>query len=252
MPDTRPLRVAVVDPALDPTLPMWGSCTGGWQPGGVAWLGLLLAAGVPVTAGDDGRGLLIAGDTNSPACAAAVDRALSVGRPVITAPPPDDPAEALALVRDALGALVRPDLRGVLVLRLDDPGASVRRHLRSWRHPDVTSRTWAALWDELSRSHGRVSVFCCPGWVTEKGEILSSRHVNGEEWAALDRGVSLGVADLECHGFTHLDPRLDEWVAAPDRFDAEDWYREFHPPRQPVEPSVAEQAATIGRWQAEC
>jgi hypothetical protein len=32
-----------------------------------------------VTAGDDGRGMLIAGDTRDPACAAAVDRALSDG-----------------------------------------------------------------------------------------------------------------------------------------------------------------------------
>ena len=39
---------------------------------------------------------------------------------------PTGPAR-LDAVRDALGALVRPDLRGVLVLRLDDPGAAVRR-----------------------------------------------------------------------------------------------------------------------------
>ena len=33
------------------------------------------------------------------------------------------------------------------------------------------------------------------------------------------------------HGFTHVDPDLDAWSRAPDRFDDADWYRELWPPR---------------------
>jgi hypothetical protein len=200
----------------------------------LAWLGVLTAAGVPVrgVAALDGEpgGLVI-------------DESFG--------PPPDDPADALARVRDALGALVRPDLRGVLVLRLDDPGASVRRYLDWWRHDDVPRAAWDALWNAL-RGFGRVSVFCCPGWVDEDGAVRASREVNPDEWAALDAGVHGGLADLECHGFTHLHPDLAAWRVADDRFTAAEWYRELWPPRAPQEPDVDAQAEILATWQDAC
>ena len=230
----RPLRVTVVDPALDAAAPMWGDATATWQPSGVAWMGLLTAAGVPV------RG--VAALDEEPAGLVIDDR---FGRP------PDDPAEALSLVRDALGAVVRPDLRGVLVLRLDDPGAAVRRHLDSWRHDDVAPAAWASLWDAL-RGFGRASVFCCPGWVDDDGTVRPSREASPTEWAALDDGVVAGLIDLECHGFTHLHPDTTAWVAAPDRFAAAEWYREMWPPREREEPAVEVQAGILGAWQRAC
>src|SRR5437763_11358040 len=126
------LRVTVIDPALDPEAPVWGDAAGGWQPAGVAWMSLLAAAGVPV--GGDGGLAIVA---NPDATPDAADRARREGRAVLIGPPPDDPVEALAAVRDALGALVRPDLRGVLVLRLDDPGPPLQRHLARCAHHDV-------------------------------------------------------------------------------------------------------------------
>ena len=154
-------------------------------------------------------------------------------------------------VTEALGALVRPDLRGVLVLRLDDPGASVRRYLGAWRHEDVPATTWAALWRTLE-GFGRVSVFACPGWVRPDGSVVASRDESPLEWAALDDGVAAGVADLECHGFTHFDPDTSAWAAALDRFDDIGWYRELWPPRLEHEPPVAEQEALLAAWQAAC
>src|SRR5881394_1936515 len=132
---------------------MWGHARGGWQPASPAWLGLLSAAGVPCRAlatedADDGAGLLIVGEPDE--WPEALDRAARAGRTTLTGPPPPDPGDALAAVRNGLGALVRPDLRGTLVLRLDDPGAAVKRHLTSWRHPDVAPEAWAALWNELT------------------------------------------------------------------------------------------------------
>jgi hypothetical protein len=154
-------------------------------------------------------------------------------------------------VRDALGALVRPDLRGVLVLRLDDPGAAVRAHLAPWRHDPVGEEAWDALWAAL-RPFGRASLFCCPGWVDADGTVRDSRTVNPGEWAALDRAVAEGLGDLECHGYTHVDPDVDEWLAAPDRFADEAWFRELWPPRRAAEPSRADQAARIALWQQAC
>jgi hypothetical protein len=170
---------------------------------------------------------------------------------VLVGRPPDDPMTALAAVRDSLGALVRPDLRGVLVLRLDDPGASVRRHLDGWAHDDVAPETWRALARSL-RGFGRVSIFCCPGWVEADGTVHSSRDVNPSEWDALDDLVGAGLADLECHGFTHVHPDTAAWAAAPDRHEAPEWYREMWPPRQTHEPSVDAQARIIAAWQSAC
>jgi hypothetical protein len=242
------LTVSILDPAFDPLAPMWGDARDGWVDPAFDWLGTLSAAGVPVRplsdpAHDDGEGLLIVPRADF----AAADP----GRPVLYGEPPPTAPERLAAVRDALGALVRPDLRGVLVLRLDDPGAAVRRHLGWWRHDAVAQPAWDALWGAL-RGFGRLSAFCCPGWVADDGTVQDSRLVNPEEWAALDAAVADGLADLECHGYTHLDPDLDAWRAADDRHDDEAWYRELWPPRRPTEPPWEAQADRIARWQAAC
>src|SRR5205823_10666003 len=131
----------------------------GWVEEAFEWLGTLAAAGVPVTAiddpvHDDGAGLLLVPRPET--ALEAIERAHAAGRPVLTGPAPAFAPQRLAAVRDALGALVRPDLRGVLVLRLDDPGAAVRRHLRWWRHEAVAPPARQALWGSL-RGFGRMS-----------------------------------------------------------------------------------------------
>jgi hypothetical protein len=227
---------------------MWGDGSGGWQPPAFEWLGTLAAAGVPVLAGpdasvDDGEGLLLVPDPD------AVAFESRPGRPVLTGAPPES-GRRLAAVRDALGALVGPDLRGVMALRLDDPGASVKRHLDGWAHTDVPADAWSALWDALG--DGRMSIFCSPGWVTEDGEVVLSRSANPMEWVHLDEGVARGRVDLECHGFTHVDPDLEAWQAAADRSANPAWFREMWPPRQAEEPTVEAQRAVLQRWQDAC
>ena len=263
------LRVVVLDPTLDE----WASQRGrGGRPSALprrrklwarrappgphafSWPSILGAAGVPhrvVTdpAADDGGGLLILPDPDAAPDAAA--RALELQRPLLTGPPPPRPSQALACVRDALGALARPDLRGVMLLRLDDPGGASGTYLRGWAHPPVPGPTWDALWARV-KEFGRLSVFCSAGWVTEDGQVVPSRDARPELWAALDDGVSAGVADLECHGYTHLHPDTTAWAAAPDRFDSDSWYREMWPPLDPVEPAVESQEAIIAAWQAAC
>jgi hypothetical protein len=218
------------------------------------WVSLLATAGVPHAAidradRDDGEGLLVVPCPG--AWPAAVARARADARPVVEGPPPARPSEALAVVQSALGALVRPDLRGVLVLRLDDPGGVTGTYLRPWAHPPVPSEAWAALWSNVGEI-GRLSVFCSPAWVDEDGALRPSRAAQPDVWAALDQGVASGVADLECHGFTHLHPDRASWARAPDRFESKDWYREMWPPRERVEPSVESQEEIVSAWQAAC
>jgi hypothetical protein len=242
------LCARVVDPELDADLPMWGDASDGWASSAFDWVGKLAAAGVPFTGSadpvaDDGAGVLI---TPSGSAGFRTGR-----RPHITGPPPDSVEATLDLLASALGAVVLPDLRGVLVLRLDDPGAAVKRYLESWRHPDVSDEAWDALWETLATAGGRASIFCSTAWVRPDGEVVSSRDENPAEWRALDRGVALGVAELECHGHTHMDPDTHAWARAPDRFSADHWFRELCPPRRSTEPSVDEQASVLRSWQTQ-
>jgi hypothetical protein len=234
------LRVTVVAPELLATRGTWGDGSGGWQPNAVAWVSRLTELGVPydvIDARAGSAGLVIDAED----CGVDADD-------VISGPPPVAVAETLQVLADHLGAVVVPDLRGVLVLRLDDPGAAVKEHLKGWAHPPVTDETWRELWRALD-GFGRLSVFCCPGYVRVDGAVVDSRDALPREWAALDDGVRRGVADLECHGFTHMDPDVEAWTLAPDRFDNADWYRELWPSRLEQEPTVTQQAGILHRWQ---
>jgi len=240
---TTALRVTVVAPELDPAAAMWGDPSGGWQPPVTAWIGRLAALGVPYDVTRqvrrDRAGLVI---DPSGAAGPAADR-------VLVGPPPDSAEETLQVLAAALGAVVVPDLRNTLVLRMDDPGAAVKQHLRGWAHEPVSEEAWAALWSALD-GFGRVSVFCCPGYVQDDGSVVDSRAVLPDEWSHLDDGTTRGLAELECHGFTHMHPDTAAWAAAPDRYDDVRWFRELWPPHLEEEPSVAAQAGRLRSWQA--
>jgi hypothetical protein len=234
------LRVTLVDPSLTLDQGMWGDPSGGWQPEGAAWLGRLAAVGVPyevrATAAGEVDGCLV-----DPYDLTGVPGALSGG-------PPETAEETLQLLAERLGAVVVPDLRGTLVLRLDDPGAAVKEHLSSWAHPPMSAADWEALWGALS-GFGRVSLFCCPGYVLADGSVVDSRIELPDEWQAMQAGVAGGLADLECHGFTHMHPDTAAWAGAPDRLDDLRWFRELWPPHLAEEPAVQAQAGRLRAWQ---
>lgn len=237
------LRVTVVDAAFE-AAGMWGDCSGGWRPPGLEWLGRLRALGVPCAArarlSSPPAGLVITAD----ATGAGVP-----GERVLVGPPPPTGEETLLMLAQAMGAVVVPDLRGVLVLRLDDPGAAVKEHLTPWAHRPMGAADWAALWRTLD-GFGRLSAFCCPGYVRADGSVVDSRTERPEEWAGLADGVRRGLADLECHGWTHMHPDLRAWAQAADRLGDPGWFRELWPPGTPQEPSVDEQAERLSRWRA--
>jgi hypothetical protein len=241
------LCVRVIDPVLELDAAMWGNATESWVPPALDWLGTLAAAGVSVSAGpdashDDGEGLLLLPDPD------AMEVPIAPGRPVLTGTPPEGTTARLDAVRDKLGALVTPDLRNVLVLRVDDPGAAVKDYLEGWRHDDVSPEAWSSLWGAVG-PRGKVSLFCCTGFVREDGSVVDSRAERPAEWRLLDEGVARGVAALECHGHTHMHPDLQSWRSARDRFTADVWYREFWPPGLEMEPSVEAQVQILQRWQ---
>lgn len=234
------LRVTVVDHALTADQGMWGDPSGSWLPPGPAWLGRLAALGVPYDVCSDLEG--------DPAGCLVDPHGVTGAAEALVGPPPETAEETLQLLAGRLGALVVPDLRGTLVLRLDDPGAAVKEHLSSWVHPPMSGSDWQALWDALS-GFGRVSVFCCPGYVRADGSVVDSRIQLPDEWRCLDEGVAAGLADLECHGFTHMHPDTAAWMADPDRRDDIRWYRELWPPHLVQEPPVQAQASRLRAWQ---
>lgn len=240
---TVALRVTVVDAGLDPAAGMWGDPTSGWRPPAAEWVGRLRTLGVPCDIRQNldapVPGIVVAPDPDAEGVA---------GENVITGGPPPTGEATLRLLAAALGAVVVPDLRGVLVLRLDDPGAAVKVHLRSWAHPAVSAEAWAALWTAAGTA-GRLSVFCCSGWVDDDGTVLDSRAASPEEWGHLDEGVARGIASLECHGWTHMHPDAAAWAGATDRHDEVAWFRELWPPTVTAEPSVDAQAERLRLWQ---
>lgn len=241
---TIELRVTVVDPELAATTGMWGDGTGGWLAPAAAWVGRLAALGVPYdvrpSLSEPVNWLVV--DPTGTAGDVAGDR-------IIVGAPPATAEQTVELLVENLGALVLPDLRNVLVLRLDDPGAAVKEHLSSWAHAPVGAEGWSALWEAVD-GFGRLSVFCCPGYVRDDGSVVSSRDVLPEEWASLDEGVRRGLTDFECHGYTHMHPDTERWSRAGDRSNDEDWFRELWPPKQPDEPQVHEQEQRLRAWQA--
>src|SRR4051812_24051113 len=157
------LRVTVVDAELAGTAGMWGDPSGAWQPAGAAWVGRLAALGVPYDVRADATrpvtGLVV--DPTGALTDVAADR-------VIVGEPPATAEQTLRLVADQLGAIVVPDLRHTLVLRLDDPGAAVKEHLESWAHAPVGADGWRGLWRALG-GVGRGAGFCCPRYVGAGG-----------------------------------------------------------------------------------
>ena len=156
-------------------------------------------------------------------------------------------------------------LERVGVLRLDDPGTSQNAYLQTWMYPTMTVSQWRAVQDVLARYDAQMSVGVVVGWVDdgdrERGElwlrgqplaervpgrVYPSRLVryqhNATGWIydveAQARFFQSRPArlDFEVHGHTHLTPDITSWLAAPDRYRNEDWYREFfiahvRPPR---------------------
>ena len=158
------------------------------------------------------------------------------------------------------------DLEGSLVLRMDDPGGSQNVHLQSWSYPKLREADWAAIAADLKRRQARVAIGYVGGWVDDGDPARGVLRVGGQvpgripgrvypsprvrysprveyrdragyapgavqDYEAEFRGIQAlrraGLGDVELHGHTHMHPDTASWSTAPDRFEAESWYREL-------------------------
>jgi hypothetical protein len=159
------------------------------------------------------------------------------------------------------------DLRGIVALRMDDPGASASVHLDPWSYEKLDPGGWEELGRLLTEADARLTIAYTPGWVddgdAERGELLvggrpvervpgrvhpspsviyRGRRVPSADCEAEFRAVSelraQALCTVEMHGYTHVHPELERWARAPTRHEKLGWYRELGP----------EVASTVRRW----
>jgi hypothetical protein len=155
------------------------------------------------------------------------------------------------------------DLEGSLVLRMDDPGGAQNVYSKSWSYPKLGEDDWASLGTELHQRNARLSIGYVAGWVDDGDATRGHLEVDGRkpprvpgqvypsplvkysdragnalgrvhDYEAEYRGIqalrAAGRGDVELHGYTHLHPDTLSWARAPDRYEAECWYRELGAP----------------------
>lgn len=152
------------------------------------------------------------------------------------------------------------DFERTLVLRMDDPGGAQNVHSKNWSYTKLTESEWCSITDDLERRNARLSIGYTSGWLDDgdadrgdlrikgtsvsrkPGLVYPSPHVRYEDrhghspgtvhdYESEFRGIQAlrraGRGDVELHGFTHMHPDTEAWLAAADRYEATLWYREL-------------------------
>jgi hypothetical protein len=159
------------------------------------------------------------------------------------------------------------DHAGTVVLRMDDPGGAENVWNAGWNYPKLDAGQWAGIGRTLRRYKARLSVFYVPGWVddgdpsrgtlTVGGRAVARRpgavhpspriaytdrtgHAPGRvydgraEFRAIQRLRKTGLAEVELHGYAHVNPDSARWARAPDRYSSSAWFRELGHSEAPV------------------
>lgn len=159
------------------------------------------------------------------------------------------------------------DLSGTVVLRMDDPGGAQNVYSQQWSYSKLTGAQYRAAGEILARRDARISLAYSPGFVDdgdpERGRLLVedvepkrepgrvhpsalvryedvAGHTPGtvydyrDEYAGIAALVRSDRASVELHGNTHIHPDFTEWLAAEDRYESIDWYRELGPAAAPA------------------
>jgi len=151
--------------------------------------------------------------------------------------------------------------QGVLIPRMDDPGSSEALHHRIYDQVCLGRQQWKGIAAVLRKNRARISVGYVSGWVDSGGDkegallldgvetgrepggvhpsprVCFERHSGAhlkrydhrEEYQALEDMRREGLLEVEIHGHTHIFPDRTAWLAASDRFESRDWFREFGP-----------------------
>src|SRR5262249_47336068 len=119
---------------------------------------------------------------------------------------------------------------------------------------------WQAIGADLRRRDARLSIAYSAGW-TDDGDLArgsltiagknvercagdihdsplviyddiaghtpGTRHDYAAEYRGIQKLREAGVADVEPHGYTHMDPDTRTWARATDRYDNVAWFREL-------------------------
>ncbi len=170
------------------------------------------------------------------------------------------------LIWGALAPVAWMDFEHTMVLRMDDPGGAQNVYNRNFCYPKLNEVQWAAIGRDLQQRQARLSMAYVSGWVDDgaakrgtlkvgghepprvPAKVYPSPHVLYEDRAghrpgtfhdyqAEFRGIqalrSAGLGDVELHGYTHVHPDRQAWLAAADRYEtwpATSWYRELGEP----------------------
>ncbi len=146
-----------------------------------------------------------------------------------------------------------------LIMIMDDPGGAQNTYLEHWQYPTLTEdQIVKHLIKPLKKHNAVLNINFVPGFVNdEKGIIepawtqnytdefgVRQDYISGKK--GYDKGIALGVFEVMCHGFTHMQPDLlsePTWFgSAIDEEKAEvGWYREFGDTRRLKEIPAAEQ-----------
>ena len=184
----------------------------------------------------------------------------------------DRDGSATALLRHLLiHSSSRPaawfDWGHTMILRMDDPGGAQNAYSRSWAYAKLGEAEWDDIGRELQRRDASLTVGYISAWVDDGDAHRGSLRVEGRdvartpgrihpsptvwyrdeagnrpgtvsdyqsEYRGLLRLKDAGLLSVELHGYTHMHPDLETWLASPDRYDNRQWFRELGYRAEPI------------------
>lgn len=174
---------------------------------------------------------------------------------------------------------VFPQLKHTAILRMDDPGAAQNAYLERWHHPELNTKQWEKVEQDLQKYHAVMTIGYVVAWLDDgntklgdlwvQGEKVSQRipgslypshqikyfHKSLQQTFHLDKQFEF-IRDSkylipELHGFTHITPNIELWLNSKDRYSEVKWYREFlqteTTPVQQRKPKVQEKLLNDGK-----
>jgi len=149
--------------------------------------------------------------------------------------------------------------QGTLILRMDDPGSAESIYNEAYRRGKLSADQWSKVGDLLAKENARMTIGYVTGWVDDGDESRGDLFIDGvrtervpgriypsptvkydlfdgpikksfdyaSEFGAIQSLQVAGRLDVAMHGFTHIFPDKQAWLAAPDRFTNVFWFREF-------------------------
>ena len=152
------------------------------------------------------------------------------------------------------------DWRGIMLLRMDDPGSSETVHHNIYSDVNkLKLQQWRSIGQILKKHNAKLNIGYVSGWVDDGNEARGflkvdnvdvERHAGSiypspsikyirnrggvevpydyqEEYLGIQSLLNENLIDVAVHGYTHIFPNYRRWLAAPDCYDSNHWYREF-------------------------